>query len=571
MRARHVPTFTRLAALAAATVAINASANANEALQRASQDPGQWLMYGRTYDHARFSPLKDINTTNVKNLKLAWTLQLGSLRSNESTPLVVDGTLYVTTSWGPKYVWAVDAATGTMRWKYEPELPDDLIQYTCCDVVNRGASYADGKVFVGRLDGHLVSIDAKTGKEVWKAKVVDYKQGSSITSPPLIVKNLVVTGFGGGEYGARGAIIALDINTGKEVWRTWTTPGEGEPGNDSWKGDSWKTGGGVVWLTGSYDPQTNTIFYGTSNPAPWNASVRGPGTSDYGKFTNLYTTSTLAIDADSGKMKWHIQHTPHDAWDYDGVNEAVLVDLTIGGNRVPALLKADRNGFFYVANRTTGKLISAEPFVPVNWAKSIDKNTAKPVEVEEKRPRVGFKATDICPNLAGGKNWQPMSYSAQTGLVYIPSNNLCMDMVDTAVEYKRGTFFLGKEFPTKPGPGDYMGEMIAWDPVNQKKVWGIKHKTPFNGGALSTAGGLVFFGTFDGSFIAADAKTGQELWKMNVGSGVGAGPISYRIGDKDYIAVVVGRSVTIPTFLGKVGEDMVKHTPEGGALLVFSQ
>lgn len=558
-----------LAVLLGGLSAFGTDVAANEDLQKASEDAGQWVMYGRTYDHTRFSPLDEIKTDNVKGMKVAWTLQLGSLRSNESTPLVVGDTLYVTTSWGPKSVFAVDAATGAVKWKYEPEVPEDIMQYACCDVGNRGAAFGDGKLFVGRLDGHLVALDAETGEEVWDTQVVDYQQGSAITSPPLVVKNLVVVGFGGGEYGARGAIQAYDAATGKEVWKTWTVPGPGEPGNDTWKDDSWKTGGGAAWLTASYDAESNTIFMGTSNPGPWNAAARGPGTSDYGQFTNLYTATTLALDADTGNIKWHFQTTPHDAWDYDGVNEAVLADLPIDGGNKATVLKADRNGFFYVIDRKTGKLISAEPFVEVTWATGIDKETGRPKEVTEKRPRIDFKAADICPNLLGGKNWQPMSFSKDTGLVYIPSNNLCMDMVDTPVEYKRGAFFLGKEFPTKPGPGDYLGELIAWDPVKQAKVWGIKERTPFNGGALSTAGNLVFFGTFDGWFKAADAKTGEELWKFNVGTGVGAGPISFTAGGKQFIAVVVGRSVSIPTFLGDVGAEMVKHTPEGGALFVF--
>lgn len=557
------------AAIAAILGFIGSTALANEALQKASQDPNQWVMYARTYDGMRFSPLKSITSDNVKNLKAVWTLQLGSLRSNESSPLVIGDTLYVTTSFGPKYVYAADATTGALKWRYEPEIPDDVMQYTCCDVGNRGAAYADGKLFVGRLDGSLVALDAKTGKEIWKTQVVDYKQGSSLTSPPLVIKNFVVTGFGGGEYGARGAIVAYDLATGKEAWKTWTVPGPGEPGNDTWKGDSWKTGGGAAWLTGTYDAASNTIFYGTSNPSPWNAAVRGTGTSDYGKFSNLYTASTLALDGDTGKIKWHHQATPQDAWDYDGVNEAVLAELRIGGKQTPVAMKADRNGFFYVLNRIDGRIISAQPFVSVNWAKSIDLKTGRPVEDSAKRPRIDFKAVDICPNLVGGKNWQPMSFSPQTGYVYIPSNNVCMDMVDTPVEYKRGAFFLGKEFPTKPGPGDYLGEIMAWDPVAQKKVWGIKEKVPFNGGTLVTAGNVVFFGTFDGVFKAVDAKTGKELWKFNVGTGVGQAPITYSVNGKQYVAVVVGRSVSIPTFLGKVGADMVKHTPEGGALLVF--
>lgn len=536
-----------------------------------AQDADGWAMYGHGYDNTRFSPLTQVNAQNVKDLKLAFSFQLGSLRSNESTPLVIGDTMYVSTSWGPKYVYALDAKTGALRWTYEPEMATDTLQYACCDVNSRGVTYADGKIFVGRLDGRLVALDAKTGDEVWTAQVVDYKQGSVITSPPLVVKNLVVTGFGGGEYGARGSLQAYDIKTGKQVWKTWTVAGPGEEGADSWKGDSYIHGGGAAWLVGSYDPKTNLIFYGTSNPGPWNSVVRSTGNSDYGKLTNLYTSSTIALDAETGKIKWHYQGTPQDAWDYDGVNELVLADLKIDGQEVPAMMKADRNGFFYVLNRETGKLISADKFVPANWADHIDLATGKPVEDPAMRPGPNHPVKGVCPNLLGGKNWQPMSFNPSTGYVYIPSNNICMDWSVSEVNYRRGAFFLGAEFPTHPGPGGYLGEIMAWDPVAKKKVWGVKEDLPFNGGTLSTAGGLTFYGNLHGVFKALDAKTGAELWKSTLGSGIGAGPISYAIDGKQYVAVVVGRTASIPAFLGDVGKKMVAATPEGGALFVFTE
>jgi len=541
----------------------------NDDLAKLSGEADQWPMYGRDYANTRFSPLKQITAANAKELKLVYSLQLGSLRSNESTPIVVNGVMYVSSSWGPKTVFALDARSGAIKWRYEPDMPGDTMQYACCDVTNRGVAYGDGRIVVGRLDGHLVALDAQTGEEVWDVQVVDYKQGSVITSPPLVVKNLVVIGFGGGEYGVRGNLTAYDTNSGKQVWRTWMTPGPGEPGNDSWKGDSWEHGGGAAWLIGSYDPRTNTIFWGTSNPSPWNNAVRGPDSSDYGKFTNLYTSSTVAFDADSGKIKWYQQATPHDAWDYDGVNEAVLTDLQMNGRTEPVMLKADRNGFFYVVNRETGKLISAKAFVPVSWATGVDLATGRPIEVADKRPRVGHTATDICPNVIGGKNFQPMSYSPQTALVYIPTNNVCMDMTSTEVQYKRGALYLGKEFPANPGPGGHLGELIAWNPVKQEKVWGIKETTPFNGGTLATAGGVVFSGNNSGLFRAVDAKTGEILWSMSLGSGIGAGPMTFSVKGKQYVAVVVGRTVSIPPFLGDLGKTMTQ-TPEGGALFVFS-
>src|SRR5207249_1299892 len=385
--------------------------------------------------------------------------------------------------------------TGVVRWRYSPEVPAGIDQYACCDVNNRGVAYANGRVFVGRLDGALVALDAATGKEVWKTQVVDHTQGSVITSPPTLAKNLVVTGFGGGEYGARGYIVAYNQADGREVWRFYTVPGPGEPGNDSWKGDSWKYGGAVAWAIGSYDPALNLIYYGTSNPAPWNAAVRGPDSSSYGQFTNLFSSSTVALDADTGKLAWFYQSTPHDAWDYDGVNENVLADVEINGQKTPVLFKADRNGFFYVLNRKTGQLISAKLFATANWTSGMDMTTGRPIEVPEKRPRVNFRAKDVCPSAIGNKNWMPMSYSPQTG--------------------------------------------------------------------------LLFHGDIHGWFKALDAKTGQTLWQFMAGSGISAAPMTYAIDGKQYVAVVSGRTFAIPPFFGKMGEQMVAASPEGGALFVF--
>jgi alcohol dehydrogenase (cytochrome c) len=529
-----------------------------------------WPAYGGDTANTRYSPLSRINASNVNRLKVAWVLQFGSLEAQESTPIVVGDTLYVTTSAGPRYVYAVNAKTGAVRWKYAPEIPPDVQQTTCCGLDNRGAAYAHGKLFVARLDAMLVALDAGTGKELWKAKVVDYKQGHAITSPPTIAKNLVVTGFAGGEYGVRGAITAYDQDTGREVWRTYTVPGPGEPGNETWKGDSWKTGGGAAWFVGSYDPQLNLVYYGASNAAPWGGGVRGPDSSEYGQYTNLFTASTLALDADTGKIVWHYQTTPYDVWDYDGVNELVLMDAPVDGQKTPLALKADRNGFFYVLNRKTGQLVSAHPFVLVNWATGIDPATGRPIEVAEKRPRQDVWARDVCPNLFGGKNWEPMSYSPQTGLVYIPTFNLCMDIVNRTQDYKPGTFYLASEFElAKAGPGDYMSELVAWDPIKQQKVWGSKEELPFMGGALSTAGGLVFHGNVFGIFKALDAWTGKVLWQFNTGSGITAGPATYEVDGTQYVVVVSGRLKTPPSFLGWIGEKVFAASPEGGALFAF--
>nr|WP_275199219.1 PQQ-dependent dehydrogenase, methanol/ethanol family [Bradyrhizobium sp. CSA207] len=555
---------------AAFAMVVASSVQANDSVVKAVSDPNGWAIAGHDYGNTRFSPLKQITSENVGKLQLAYSLSLASLRSNESSPVVIGDTLYVTTSWGPKYVYAVNAATGAQKWTYQPDIPDDVLQYACCDVNNRGVAYADGKIFIGRLDGKLTALDAASGKELWTSKVVDYKQGSVITSPPLVVRDKIITGFGGGEYGVRGALLAFDLNTGKLLWQTNTVPAPGEPGSETWKGDTGLHGGGAAWLVGSYDAKTDTVYWGTSNPGPWNTGVRSTGDGNFGKLTNLYTASTLAIDPNTGKIKWHIQGTPADAWDYDGVNELLLTDLKIGGANTPVLMKADRNGFFFVANRETGKMISAEKYVYANWAKKFDISTMRAEEDPEKRPGPGHPAKDICPNLIGGKNWQPMSFNPQTGLVYIPANNVCMDWSVSDVSYKRGVFYLGAEFPTKEGPGGFLGELVAWDPIANKKVWSIKEDLPFNGGTLSTGGNLVFSGNLHGDFRAIDAKNGKVLWSKNLGSGIGAGPVSYSVGGKQYVAIVVGRTAALPAFLGEIGKKMVAAAPEGGALFVFA-
>jgi alcohol dehydrogenase (cytochrome c) len=533
-----------------------------------------WPVYGGDTGNTRFSSATQVNTGNVKNLRVAWALQLGTLRSQESTPILVGDTLFVTSSFGPKNVFAVNAKTGEIRWQYSPDVPKGIDQFACCDVNNRGPAYHDGKLLVGRLDGHVVALDAKTGKELWDAKVVDYTQGSVITSPPTVAKNVVITGFGGGEYGARGALVGLDPATGKELWRTHTVPAAGEKGSETWKGDSGKYGGAVAWHIGSYDPKLNLVYYGTSNPAPWSAVVRGNDSSDIGPYTNLYSASVLALNPENGQIQWHYQFTPHDAWDYDGVNELVFADLPFEGRKVPVIMQANRNGFFYVLDRATGKLLSAKQFVDgVNWATGVDMKTGMPIEApgNVKRPGMKRKASDVCPNLIGAKNWMPMSYDQKTGLVYIPTINLCMDMEGIQQDYKRGQFYLGVNFDlAKQGQGGHMGGVKAWDPVKQQTVWFNKDDLFYSGGMLSTAGGLAFHGDLKGWFKALDTKTGKELWKFNTGSGITAAPMTYTLDGKQYVAVVSGRTLSIPAFFGPLGEKMVAASPEGGTLFVFS-
>ncbi len=539
------------------------------AQQPASADVG-WPIYGNDNGDTHYSPLAQITASNLDHLHVVYAVSVGTLRSNESTPIVIGDTMYVTSSWGPRFVFALDAVTGAQKWRYKSNIPESVLQYACCDVNNRGVAYSDGKLFVGQLDGTLIALDATSGKQLWKTTVVDYKLGAVITSPPLVVGNKVITGFGGGEYGVRGYISAYDATDGHRLWQTYTVPGPGEKGNETWKGDSWKHGGAAAWLVGSYDPKLNLIYYGTSNPSSWVASDRGSNTPN-GKYANLYSSSVIALNPDDGKIQWHIQYTPNDAWDYDGVNESVLADLTIDGQSVPALMHADRNGFFYVADRRTGRLLGAQAFVNVNWAKSINLESAQPEEVPGMRPNLDREVKNICPSAIGGKNWQPMSYDPDTGLVYLTANNLCEDSVMGKVTYHPGHYYMGpKKLNVYAGPGGFQGELVAWNPVTNKRVWNVSEPLWFNGGVLSTGGGLVFYGTFDGWFKAIDAKTGKELWKFRVGSGVGAAPMTYQIGGKQYIALVVGRSVSMPGWLGQFGAQAIDKTPEAGMLFVFA-
>ncbi len=539
-----------------------------------SQAGSEWATYGGDHANTRYSTLNQINTGNVKNLKVQWIHSLGTTDTQESTPLIVGDTMYVTSSTGPKYVFALDAKTGKVKWKHEPELPNDYFATVCCGLDSRGVAYANGRIFFGRLDAKLDALDAKTGKRLWSVVVQDYKKGHAITSPPLVYKDLVVTGIAGGEYGIRGFITAYKQSTGEQAWKTYTIPGPGEPGNDTWKGDSWKTGAASTWGVGSYDAKLNMVYWSTSNAGPWGGHVRGPDSMDFGNFSNLWTAAQLAFDGDTGAIKWGYQYTPNDVWDYDGINEAVLTDLNIGGKTVPALLHADRNGFFYVLNRENGKLIAGDPFVTVNWASRIDMASGRPIEAanNEKRPQLGKWVRNVCPNLIGGKNWPPMSHSAQTGLTYLPAFNMCMDIATKDEEYTPGKFYLASEFnlDMAGASGSHLAEFMAWDPVKKQKAWSIKEDLPFVGSAMSTAGGLVFYGNQSGEVKAVDAKSGNILWKFNVGTGVQVSPVTYTIEGKQYLAVVGGRSMGPPSFFGKIGERVINASPPGGVLVVFA-
>ena len=566
-------------------------------LTEIQKDPNQWVLPGKNYALTRYSELNQITAANVKDLTPAWNFSTGVLRGHEGAPLVVGDTMYVVTPF-PNIVYALNLsqAGAPVKWKYEPQQDPATIPIACCDVVNRGAAYADGKIFFNQLDAHTVALDAKTGKELWKVKQGDPKQGQTITMVPLVVKDKVITGISGGEFGVRGFVTANDANTGKQIWRAYSTGPDAEVllgqnfsssyashqgkdlGVSTWKGEEWKRGGGTTWGWYSYDPELNLFYYGTGNPGAWNADQR-PG-------DNKWSMTIFARNPDTGEAQWAYQMTPHDAWDYDGINESVLVDLTIDGKPVKALVHFDRNGFAYTMDRTNGQVLIAKPFGHVNWAKEIDLQTGIPVENPEKRTKQGTNVKDICPAAMGTKDQQPVAYSPRTKLFYVPTNHLCMEYEGTEVSYMAGVPYVGAIVKMSPGPGGHRGEFIAWDPVTGTKKWGIKEKWSAWSGALATAGDVVFYGTMDGWFRAVDAKEGKELWKFKVGSGIIGAPMTYIGPDgKQYVAILSGvggwsglvvagdLATDDPTAaLGAVGAfaDLGKDTNKGGMLYVFA-
>jgi PQQ-dependent dehydrogenase (methanol/ethanol family) len=543
----------------------------------------QWTMQNKNQSATRYSSVNEINAENVKNLKVAWTFSTGVLRGHEGEPLVIGNTMYVHTPF-PNIVYALDLSKegAPVKWKYAPKQDPAVIPIACCDTVNRGVAYADGKIFLNQLDTNTVALDAETGKELWKVKQGDYKMGQTITSAPMVIKDKVISGISGGEFGVRGFVTANDVNTGKQLWRMYSTGPEAEvgfPGSvETWEGDEWKRGGGTTWGWYSYDPELNLFYYGTGNPGSWNPDQR-PG-------DNKFSMTIFARNPDTGKAVWAYQKTPHDRWDYDGINENVLVDLNMNGQTRKALVNFDRNGFSYVLDRTNGELLLAQPFVHVNWAKGIDMKTGRPIEDPEKQTSATKNTKDICPSAMGGKNQQPVSYSPRTGYFYVPTNNLCMDYEGVQVKYQAGQPYVGAIVVSKPGPGGNRGEFVAWDPVAGKKVWGIKEELSAWGGALSTGGDVVFYGTMEGWLKAVNARTGDVLWKFKTPSGIIGNPMTYVGPDgKQYVAVLSGvggwsgigvaadMSLEDPTAgLGAIGafKDLENFSNQGGVLTVFS-
>ncbi len=546
----------------------------------ADSEPGNWMSHGRTYSEQRYSPLDQVNAGDVQNLGLAWNFELATNRGVETTPIVVDGTMYVTSSWS--VVYALNAKTGEELWTYDPKVDRQVGFHACCDVVNRGVAVWNGKVYVAALDGRLIALDAKTGKPVWTTLTVDPSRPYTITQAPRIIKGRVMVGNSGAEYGVRGYISAYDAETGKLDWRFYTVPGDPkkpfenkamEMAAKTWTGPDWWTagGGGTVWDSMSYDPETNLLIFGVGNGLPWDQKVRSPNGGD-----NLFLSSIVAVDADTGQYAWHYQTTPGDSWDYDSTQTVTQADLTINGQPRKVVMQANKNGFFYVIDRTNGRLISADKYVPVNWASGVDPATGKPIEVGDVHYKNGPYM--ITPSSLGGHNWQPASFSPKTGLVYIPAQ-VSGGAVGTDMHYAYtpGQWNLATNPALNSLPEDEkalaaikngsVGFLLAWDPVAKKEVWRAPHVGPWNGGTLATAGGLVFQGTADGHFNAYDASTGKQLWSTETYAATMSGPMSYAIDGQQYVAVSAG-SGTLFYLIGGYGVPKL-GTPANGRILVY--
>jgi PQQ-dependent dehydrogenase (methanol/ethanol family) len=534
-------------------------------ISAADREPGNWLSHGRTYDEQRYSPLNRINGGNVDALGLDWFYDFETSRGLEATPIVVDGMMFTSGAWSR--VYALDARSGELLWKYDPEVPGEWAVHACCDVVNRGVALWKGSVFVGALDGRLISLDARTGAVKWTVQTTKTDRPYTITGAPRVVNGKVVIGNGGAEYGVRGYVSAYDAETGSMAWRFYTVPGNPADGFESeameraaetWNGEWWKFGGGgTVWDSMAYDPEFNLLYIGVGNGSPWNQQIRSPGGGD-----NLYLSSIVALNADTGAYVWHYQTTPGETWDYTATQHMILADLEIGGVTRKVILQAPKNGFFYVLDRETGELVSAEAYVQMTWASHVDPETGRPVETEGARYKSGPAL--VIPAPYGGHNWHPMAYSPKTGLIYIPAQDI--------------PFIYGTDEKFTPTPGLWniginpiyasfpeqtpeiqaelvemiRGQIIAWDPVERREVWRYQHNLPWNGGMLATAGNLVFQGNSVGEFAAYAADTGQKLWSASAQTGIVASPVTYEIDGEQYVTVLAGWGGALPLAGGEV-------------------
>ena len=575
--------FALVVAAAMATAGVVNAQVTEDMLLNDTASTGDVLTNGMGRHLQRHSPLDILNRDNVKNLVPAWAFSLGGekQRGQETQPLVHDGVMYITGSYSRLY--AIDVKSGRELWQYDARLPEGILP--CCDVVNRGAAIYGDNIYFGTLDARIVALNAETGDVVWNKRIADYKAGYSYTAAPLIVNGLVITGNSGGEFGIVGAVEARDAETGDLVWRRPVIEGHmgelnGEEStmtgtlNATWPGDMWKTGGGATWLGGSYDADTDTLVFGTGNPAPWNSHLRNAGTPTEGNAgDNLYAASRLGLDPATGEIKWHFQTTPREGWDYDGVNEVVAYTNRDGNDRFAT---ADRNGFFYVLNREDGAFVSAVPFVKdISWADGID-DTGRPVFAEEFRPGNPAEAADgnrgevvfVSPSFLGGKNWMPMAHSPDTGLFYVPSNEWGMDIWNEPITYKQGAAYLGSGFTIKPNYEDHIGSLKAIDPDTGEIVWEFQNPAPLWGGVMTTAGGLVFTGTPEGEFVAFNDETGEVLWSFQTGSGIVGQPITWEQDGEQYVTVISGWGGAVPLWGGEVAQK-VNYLNQGGLLWTF--
>lgn len=564
--------------------------------QSATDDAGQWTMPAKDFASTRYSPLAQINAGNATGLRPVWTFSTGVLGGHQGQPLVVNNTMYVVTPY-PNVLYAFDLTQEgyPLRWKYRPEVSPNAIGMACCDVINRGAFYADGKIVYNLLDGHTVAVDAATGRELWKTKIAEVAEGETTPMAPFVVKGRVIVGAAGGEFGIYGWLKGLDLASGKIVWTgrnigpdadMLVKAGTFKPfydkgvdlGQSTWPKDLWKVGGAPVWGWISYDPVLDLLYYGVGNPAPYNPEQR--------RGDNKWTSSVLARRPSDGALVWAYQFTPHDNWDYDATSVLILADLTIGGKPRKTLVSFNKNGFQYTLDRATGEVLAAPPYVPVTWAKSIDLKTGRPVldPAKQTGPSKG-NVKDICPSLEGGVSpASPGAFSPRTGLFYTSTNNMCMDFAAVRATHIRGTPFVGVSSPYKAGPGGHLGAFIAWNAQTGTKVWEIKERYPAWSGALVTGGDVAFYGTLDGWFKSVDARTGRQLSKFKVGSGVVGNPITYRGPDgKQYVAVYAGFGGDPFLLSGDVRsddpsdvrppadfmKDIARHTSQGGIVWIF--
>jgi len=543
---------------------------------------GEWISTGKGPDEKRFSQLTQINDKNVKNLSLAWYMDLPEGRGQEATPLVVNGIMYTTAAWS--HVFALNPKTGEKIWHYDPKVDKSVAIKGCCGPVNRGLAYANGKVFIGAYDGRLIAIDIKTGKEVWSAQTTDTSQSYTITGAPRVVNGKVFIGNGGGEFGVRGYVSAYDENTGKQVWRFYTVPGHPDKPQDnpihnetvkSWNGEFWKLGGGgTVWDSMAYDAEFNLLYIGVGNSSPWNPKLRTDSKGD-----NLFVSSIVALNADTGKYVWHYQTTPMDAWDFTATQHMILADLMIKGQKRKVIMQAPKNGFFYVLDRETGEFISAKNYVPVNWASGIDKD-GRPIINDEARYWLSDKPALVTPAWVGGHNWHPMSFSPDTGLVYFAAQEFAFPYAnDNDFKPKQLAVNLGIDLTVAGFPDDptvvkaiknaTKGHLSAWDPVQQKEIWRVQFPGIWNGGVVSTAGNLIFQGSATGFFNAFNAKTGEKLWEFPAQTGIVAAPITYTIDGEQYVSVSAGWGGIYPLMTGPLALDSDPDPVNRSRLLTF--